>query len=94
MARRRTLVSSAARAGRLERRTSRLKVRLAQARTRAFTDGLVGGSRKWLVLGGFAWMLRLASFVFFPKPETVYRGHLRDGETLVLTQHRRPPKQR
>jgi hypothetical protein len=89
---RRTLLSGAARAGRLERKSSRLRVRLAQARTRAFTDGLIGGNRKWMVLGGLAWMVRLASFVLFPKPETVYRGHLRDGETLVLTQHRRPPK--
>jgi hypothetical protein len=43
-------------------------------------------------VGGLAWTLRLFSFLFFPKPQVVYRTKLEYGETLVLTQHKRRPE--
>jgi hypothetical protein len=64
---------------------------LAIYRSRGLRDGLLGGSRKWMVIGGAAWSLRLLSFLFLPKPEVVFRGKIRAGETLVFTQHKKPP---
>lgn len=55
------------------------------ARRRAITDGVFGGNRRWLVLGGLAWALRAYQWASDRQPEVVYRAELRPGETLVLT---------
>jgi hypothetical protein len=91
VARGRGLLGGAAELGRVRRGASRIGIRLAVWRSRALRDGLLGGSRKWLVIGGLAWFLRLVGFLFFPKPEVVYRAKLKPGETVSFTQHKRPP---
>ena len=63
---------------------------LPMARRRAITDGLLGGNRRWLVLGGLAWALRAYQVASAREPEVVYRAELRPGETLVL--ERQAPK--
>ena len=60
------------------------------ARRRAITDGVLGGNRRWLVLGGLAWALRAYTYASRREPEVVYRTELKPGETLVL--ERQAPK--
>lgn len=55
------------------------------ARRRAITEGVFGGNRRWLVLGGLAWALRAYQWASTRQPEVVYRAELQPGETLVLT---------
>ena len=63
---------------------------LPMARRRAITDGVFGGNRRWLVLGGLAWALRAYQYASSRQPEVVYRAEIRPGETLVL--ERQAPK--
>ena len=63
---------------------------LPMARRRAITDGVFGGNRRWLVLGGLAWALRAYQYASSRQPEVVYRAEIRPGETLVLA--RQEPK--
>ena len=65
---------------------------LPMARRRAITEGVFGGNRRWLVLGGLAWALRAYQYASTREPEVVYRAELRPGETLVL--ERQEPKKR
>lgn len=67
---------------------------LPMARRRAITDGVFGGSRKWLVLGGLAWALRAYQWASTREPEVVYRAELAPGETLVLARQSPPPTHR
>ena len=57
---------------------------LPMARKRAITDGLLGGNRRWLVLGGLAWALRAYQVASHRPSAVVYRTELLPGETLVL----------
>lgn len=63
---------------------------LPLARRRAITDGLLGGSRRWLVLGGLAWAVRAYRYASTRQSEVVYRTEIRPGEALVL--ERQAPK--
>ncbi len=65
---------------------------LPMARRRAISDGLFGGSRKWLVLGGLAWALRAFQWASAREADVVYQAELKPGETLVLA--RQAPKQK
>ncbi len=65
---------------------------LPMARRRAITDGVFGGNRKWLVLGGLAWALRAFQWASARDQEVVYRAELQPGETLVLA--REAPKKK
>lgn len=58
---------------------------LPLARRRAIIDGVFGGSRRWLLLGGLAWALQAYRWASTRTPEVVYRTELAPGETLVLT---------
>jgi hypothetical protein len=60
------------------------------ARRRAIIDGLLGGNRRWLVLGGLAWALRALQWASHRQSEVVYRSELLPGDTLVLA--REPEK--
>ena len=60
------------------------------ARARAITDGVFGGSRKWLVLGGLAWAVRAFQWASAKETSVVYQAELKPGETLVLA--REAPK--
>jgi hypothetical protein len=55
------------------------------ARRRAITDGLFGGNRRWLVLGGLAWALRALQWASAKDEQVVYVAELKPGETLVLS---------
>ena len=63
---------------------------LPSARRRAITEGLFGGSRRWMVLGGLAWALRAYQWATTKDAQVVYTAELRPGETLVLA--RQPEK--
>mgnify|MGYP003622149881 CR=1 FL=1 len=67
---------------------------LPMARRRAITDGLLGGNRRWLLLGGLAWALRAYHWASSRDPEVVYRGELAPGETLVLSREEPHPSRR
>jgi hypothetical protein len=59
---------------------------LEVARHRALIDGLLGGDRRWLVLGGLAWGIRAIGAATRNEERVVYRGHLRPGEQLVISE--------
>ncbi len=63
---------------------------LPSARRRALTDGLFGGSKRWMVLGGLAWALRGYQWATTKDSQVVYTAELKPGETLVLA--RQAPK--
>ncbi len=65
---------------------------LPMARRRAITDGLFGGNRRWLVLGGLAWALRAVQWASQREEHVVYLAELQPGETLVLS--REAPKEK
>jgi hypothetical protein len=65
---------------------------LAVARQRALTDGLLGGDRRWLVLGGLAWGIRAIGVATRNEERVVYRGRLRPGEQIVISESRPPAK--
>jgi hypothetical protein len=67
---------------------------LSDLRRRAFTKGVFGGSRPWLLLGVAAWTLRGLQWALRPSPTTVYRGKLEVGETIVITHDPAPPTRR
>ena len=52
---------------------------------RGLWDGLIGGSRLWMVLGGFAATVRLYKKVSGREPKVVYCEELRPGQTLVIS---------
>ena len=70
--------------------TFSLSTMLPAARRRAFTDGLFGGDKKWLVLGGLAWALRGLQWARAKDEQVVYATELQPGETLILA--RQAPK--
>jgi hypothetical protein len=70
--------------------TFSLSTFLPSARRRAFTDGLFGGDRKWLIVGGLAWGLRAFQWARSKDEQVVYATTLQPGETLVLA--RQAPK--
>ena len=67
---------------------------LPMARRRAITDGLLGGNRRWLILGGLAWAVRAYQIATTREPEVVYRTELAPGETLVLAREEPHPTRR
>jgi hypothetical protein len=71
--------------------TSTLGSLIPTARRRALTDGLFGGDRKWLVLGGLAWALRAWQYATTRDEKVVYSTELQPGETLVLARQAPEP---
>ena len=66
---------------------------LPMARRRAITEGLFGGSRKWLILGSLAWLVRGWQWAKTNDEQVVYRYELQPGETLVMArEHERPTR--
>ncbi len=51
--------------------------------------GLVGGSRFWTTLGAFAVAARLLKRLAGGQPKVVYRGQVREGESLLISHGRR-----
>lgn len=73
---------------RRQMRRARRAHRFRQLRYRAVTEGLFGGSRRWLAIGAAVWGLRLLDGLLNPKPDLVYRTRLRPGETFSVTEHK------
>lgn len=67
---------------------------LSEARRSAITKGLLGGSRPWLFLGLFAWTIRGLQWALRPSPQTVYKGRLQVGDTLMIRHDPAPPTRR
>jgi hypothetical protein len=63
------------------------------ARSRGITEGVLGGNRRWLVLGGLAWGIRAIGAATRSEPRVVYRKRLRPGEQLVISE-RQPDSKR
>ena len=64
-------------------------------RRRFVYQGLMGGNRKWLILGGAAWALQLARRVFSTtEVHPVYVEDLEPGEKLIITHFQGPQKRR
>ena len=54
---------------------------------KALTQGLFGGDRKWLVLGGIVFVFgRLKGLLGFGEPQPVYTEVLKPGEEFAFTQ--------
>ena len=54
------------------------------ARRRAISDGLLGGNKRWLILGSIAWAIRAYQWAATREERVVYSAELKPGETLVL----------
>ena len=67
---------------------------LATIRRLGLSRGVVQGNRAWLVLGACAWAWKGLRWALRPAPETVFRGRLNEGETLVITDLGRPVSRR
>lgn len=48
-------------------------------------NGLVGGNRMWMVLGGAAATVRLIKRLGGGEPKVVFREELQPGQTLVIS---------
>lgn len=48
-------------------------------------NGLVGGNRLWMVLGGAAATVRLIKRLGGGEPKVVFREELQPGQTLVIS---------
>jgi hypothetical protein len=59
---------------------------LSYLRTRAFSQGLLGGSRFWLGLGAIVWTIRFFQWLGRSETEIVYRAPLGRGESVVISQ--------
>lgn len=57
---------------------------LTRLAKRGFSDGLLGGSRLWLIAGAAAWLVRALQWAAKRDPQVVYREELAPGETLVI----------
>jgi hypothetical protein len=65
---------------------------LDNMRRNAVTEGLLGGNRRWLVLGGIAWGFRLIGWALRKDEHVVFKEQLRPGERLVITERQSTPK--
>jgi len=67
---------------------------LSTVRRSAFTKGVFGGSRPWLLLGLAAWTLRGLQWALRPSPKAVYKGRLQVGQALTIEHLPAPPTRR
>jgi hypothetical protein len=58
---------------------------IAVAISKGWREGVLGGSRPWLIAGGFALAVRLLQRAAERERVTVYRQELPVGETLTIT---------
>lgn len=61
------------------------------ARRNAVTEGILGGNRRWLVLGGVAWGLRAVGWAVRRDERVVFRETLRPGEQLLISERQLSP---
>ncbi len=55
---------------------------------RGLLKGLIGGSRRWMVLGGVALGVKVLRKLSGSEPEVVYSEKLDPGQTLVIAHER------
>ena len=55
---------------------------------RSFQLGVLGGSRRWLVVGGMALGVKVLRKLSGSEPEVVYSEKLAPGESLVIAHER------
>lgn len=81
---------------RTERQLTGLALRMARLRERGLRDGILGGSKPWMVVGIVTWAARLLVLAVRHRPEVVYTARLKQGETLTIVEHppgwRPPPR--
>ena len=61
---------------------------LAFVLRQAFRKGLMGGSRRWLLVGGVAVGVKVLRKLSGSEPEVVYSEALGPGESLVIAHER------
>ena len=62
-------------------------------RRRAVVSGVFGGNRKWLLIGGTAWVFHYLGRIFgLGEPEPLYTEELEPGERFVVVH--RPAERR
>lgn len=59
---------------------------LETARRNGIDQGLLGGNRRWLVLGAVAWAVRAVGWAVRRDEQLLYRERLRPGQQLVVTE--------
>ena len=64
------------------------------ARRNGIYDGVLGGNRRWLILGGIAWGFRAVGWAMKREHKVIYREALRPGEQLVISERRLNPKKK
>jgi hypothetical protein len=65
---------------------------LDTARRNGVAEGLLGGNRRWLVLGGVAWGLRAVGWAVRRDQQVLFREQLRPGEQLVISERKLVPR--
>ncbi len=65
---------------------------LDTARRNGVTEGLLGGNRRWLVLGSIAWGVRAVSWANKRDQRVLFIDNLRPGEQLVISERKLDPK--
>jgi hypothetical protein len=63
-------------------------------RTRAFSQGLIGGSRTWLTIGMVLWVIRFFQWLDRPETAVIYRDRLGLHQSVVITHLDAPPTRR
>ena len=61
---------------------------LDTARRNGIAEGLLGGHRRWLVLGSIAWAVRAISWANKRDRRVLYVDNLRPGEQLLISERR------
>ena len=64
----------------------------ANLRQRAWEDGVLGGERRWVVIGGFAWFLWAVQWAWRKDAEVVYRTKVKPGEQIAISTSKPPSK--
>lgn len=74
-------------AARSQQRFHRFSRWLNELRERGIRDGFLGGSRPWMAVGVVTWSMRLIYLASHRRPQVVYQGRLKKGETVTIIEH-------
>lgn len=64
----------------------------ANLRQRAWEDGVLGGDRRWIAIGGFAWFVWALQWAWRRDSEVVYRTKVKPGESVTISTSKPLPK--
>jgi hypothetical protein len=65
---------------------------LDTARRNGITEGLLGGNRRWVVLGSIAWGVRAIGWANRRDQRVLFRDQLQPGEQLLISERQLNPK--